>query len=103
MKKMTKKTRKKLNASGKQPCPICDEKEILVEHHIEGRKIPNANHPSNLSYICSNCHRKIHEGIIILEGYFMTTSGKTLLWHYNEEESVTGEEKKTHIIERKEK
>lgn len=30
-------------------------------HHIEGKKIPNADSHSNLTYLCPNCHRLFHE------------------------------------------
>ena len=74
-----------------QNCPICNNKELLVEHHIRGRKIDNPNHLSNLAYICPNCHQKIHYGIIVLEGYFQTTNGLELLWNYYKDPSITGE------------
>ena len=95
---MSRKRKKAINRTGKLECPICKCQTILCEHHLRGRKIPNPNHPSNLAYICSNCHREIHEGIIIIEGWFTTTSGKELVWHYKNQESLTGCEIKTHII-----
>jgi hypothetical protein len=94
---MKKKIRKQINISGKAKCPICCRQEILVEHHIEGRKIPNANHPSNLANICDNCHRKIHLGKIIIEGWFQTTAGKELFWHEANEDSFTGRNAQTYI------
>ena len=33
-------------------------------HHIDGRKIPNFNDQKNLSYLCPNCHRLVHQKII---------------------------------------
>lgn len=30
-------------------------------HHINGRKIHNANTEYNISLICPNCHRLVHE------------------------------------------
>ena len=96
--RIRKKTRKIINRSGQRECPICNQKEILVEHHIKGKNIPNANHLSNLAYICDNCHRKIHEGIIILEKYVQTTSGLELFWHKNGTESMTGENARPYLI-----
>jgi uncharacterized protein YlaI len=87
-----------MNRSGKQKCPICKRSEILVEHHIEGRNIPNANHPSNLAYICPNDHQRIHEGLIVIERYVRTSGGLELLWHEASEESFTGEDAKPYII-----
>lgn len=95
---MNRKQRKARNRTGKMTCPICLEKHILREHHLRGRKIPNPNHPSNLLYCCANCHDEIHEGKIIIEGWFNTTSGKEIFWHYANQESLTGSHIKTHII-----
>jgi predicted HNH restriction endonuclease len=30
-------------------------------HHIKGRKIPDCNNHNNLSLLCPNCHRLVHE------------------------------------------
>jgi uncharacterized protein YlaI len=95
---ISRKEKKKICKMGNEICPICNEQQILVEHHIRGRKIPNPNHPSNLAYICPNCHQKIHYGIIVLEGYFKTTSGLELFWHHYKDESFTGEKIKTHLF-----
>ena len=95
---MRKKTRKIINRSGTNICPICKTPQILVEHHIEGRNIPNANHPSNLVHICDNCHRKIHSGHIIIEGWFQTTNGKELLWHLSNKESFSGKNAQPYIV-----
>lgn len=96
--KMSKKTKKMINRSGKSPCPICNKPEVLEEHHIEGRKIPNAEHSSNLASICPNCHTKVHLGRVIIEGWFQTTSGLELFWHEENEESFTGRESKPYIV-----
>jgi hypothetical protein len=43
-------------------CSKCGWNEASCDiHHIRGRKIPNANDHSNLTYICPNCHRLAHE------------------------------------------
>ena len=90
--------KKKICREGKQICPICDQQEILVEHHIRGRKLLNANKMFNLLYVCPNCHQKIHYGQIIIEGYFMTTNGMKLIWHNEGEESLTGDDAKPHLF-----
>lgn len=47
------------------PCSHCGWKEGTCDiHHINGRKIENANRHDNLSCICPNCHRLVHEGKI---------------------------------------
>jgi hypothetical protein len=96
--KIAKRIRKKINSNGNIPCDICNEPHILEEHHINGRKIANCNHPSNLCAICSNCHTEVHYGKIIIERWAMTTMGKKLLWHYQNEESITGEKSNPHLI-----
>lgn len=46
-------------------CSRCNWNEAVCDlHHIRGRKIPNANNHDNLTYICPNCHRLFHSGII---------------------------------------
>ena len=93
-----KKIRKEMNRSGTQVCPICNEKHILVEHHINGRDIPNPHHPSNIANICSNCHTRVHHGIIVIEQWATTTLGKELLWHYEHDISFSGQNAKPYIM-----
>lgn len=88
---ITKKLRKHLNRTGLYKCDVCREDNILVQHHIQGRDIPDANHPSNLCNICDNCHRKIHEGKVVLEQWVMSTDGLTLLWHFEGTEGITND------------
>ncbi len=95
---MYRKLRRKLNATGKYPCEICQEITFLVQHHIEGRAIPKPNKHSNLANICSNCHLKIHRGEIIVEKRAMTTIGEVLLWHNNTDVSITGEDSHPHTF-----
>lgn len=46
-------------------CSICGWKDAACDiHHIHGRKGPDANDHKNLTYVCPNCHRKIHAGLI---------------------------------------
>lgn len=33
-------------------------------HHIQGRKIKDCHNHNNLSYLCPNCHRLVHKGLI---------------------------------------
>lgn len=89
---MNRRLRRQLNATGKQPCEVCLEQQILVQHHILGRQIDRAHEHSNLANVCSNCHVKIHKGEIIIEKRAMTTNGYVLLWHKKTAESITGED-----------
>jgi hypothetical protein len=97
-KRISNKKRRELNRTGKMECPICKSERILVQHHINGRKIPNAEHPSNKVDICDSCHREVHEGLVEIEGWFMTTGGKELIWHKKGQKSLTGNKTKPHII-----
>ena len=87
-----KSTIKKMNRSKSIPCDICGEKTFLDCHHIGGRKIPNPNHKNNLAQVCPSCHRKIHEGEIIIEGWFLTTKGMELIWHNQGEVGISDQE-----------
>lgn len=95
---MKRKQRRQINRTGIFECEVCKEPNILQQHHIRGRDIPNANKPYNLANICSNCHNKVHHGLIIIEDRIMTTNGLELIWHYPEEESLTGNDAKPHLI-----
>lgn len=88
--KKTKKFSKKCLQSGAIPCAICGIHTSLIEHHINGRSIPNPNQKANLCYICSNCHLQIHLGNIIIEGKFFTTEGEQLIFRNKSDESITG-------------
>lgn len=46
-------------------CSVCDWNDTIGDiHHINGRKIKDANDLNNLCYLCPNCHRKVHKNII---------------------------------------
>jgi uncharacterized protein YlaI len=79
---MKKKLRKIICNSGKEYCQICNKKEYLVEHHINGRKVDDYDGDWNKTYICPNCHNEVHRNLIIIEGWFQTTDGRKLLYHY---------------------
>jgi uncharacterized protein YlaI len=79
---MTKAAVRKYNRSGECNCAICNMRTTLVEHHIRGRKIKNANHPSNLVWVCPNCHDQIHCDNIEVEGWAFTTTGQHLIWNF---------------------
>jgi hypothetical protein len=99
---MKRSTRRKINLSNTGICEICGKKTYLVQHHIRGRKIQNANHPSNLANICSNCHADVHHGDVIIENRVFSTNGFLLLWHHKHSNSVTGDDAITYLIPGKE-
>jgi len=101
---MKKKTRKTKNISGIGLCDICGEAHFLETHHINGRNIEKANDDFNLTSICANCHLSLHLGEIIINGWYMTTSGKILIWKTKDsKENITGKIAKPYQIPRKEK
>ena len=78
---MKKYLRKIISNTGFKPCEICEQPELLVEHHINGRKISDFDADWNKCYICPNCHNKVHRNLITVEGRFQTTDGYKLLHH----------------------
>jgi DNA-directed RNA polymerase subunit RPC12/RpoP len=55
-------TVQKILKRAKIKCGICKwDKTTLDIHHINGRKIKNANAHKNLVCLCPNCHRLAHE------------------------------------------
>jgi len=91
-------SRRKINRTGKAKCELCPNTVFLEQHHIRGRKILKANHPSNLVNICPNCHTKVHYGEIVIEKWASTTSGRELIWHLKGEESFTGDDALPHMF-----
>jgi hypothetical protein len=66
-------------------CVTCgeDNKRVLDAHHVIPRTDPRSTDlADNLIPVCSNCHRKIHAGDIIIEGRFPTSKGPIWFWHY---------------------
>jgi len=46
-------------------CSICGWNDTVGDiHHINGRKIKDPDNINNLCYLCPNCHRKFHNGLI---------------------------------------
>lgn len=93
----SRKTRRKINRSGRGSCPVCGRVGILVDHHIDGRDGPDSSRAYNIASLCASCHEDCHSGIIILEGYFMTGEGMTLMWHMAGEESMSGRDAQPYI------
>lgn len=70
-------------------CEICNQETYLDKHHIISRSKGGPNKSYNIAYLCPNCHRKVHRGVIILEGRFMSCTGNILVWHHKNEGSIT--------------
>lgn len=46
-------------------CSFCGWNETTCDiHHINGRKCQDPDNHKNLTYVCPNCHRKCHMGLI---------------------------------------
>ena len=80
---MTIKAKRLYRRSGIKTCDICHRECQLVRHHIEGREIRNAEYEFNVTDICPLCHDSIHTDPpkIVLEGWFMTSEGRELMWY----------------------
>jgi hypothetical protein len=79
-------------------CEICWSK-AHHRHHIISKSLGGSNRADNIATLCASCHMDIHDGSIIIEGRFLTTSGLTLLWHKKGESSITGmEDSRVHIF-----
>jgi hypothetical protein len=49
-------------------CSQCDWNDCIGDlHHIKGRKIEDCHNHNNLSYLCPNCHRLVHNDLIPIE------------------------------------
>lgn len=70
------------------------------KHHIVSRCYGGTNDKHNLCKLCPNHHYEVHNGNLIIEGWFMTTEGMKLLSHLNNETTITGGENvdKVYII-----
>lgn len=72
-------------------CEICGEKLecLLDKHHIHSKSLGGANNKSNIANLCARCHKLVHNGLVIIEGRFDTTSGNKVVWRKYNENSIT--------------
>lgn len=89
-------------------CNVCGARDkkmcvaFLETHHIEFQKdcvngfVANKNkthvkkdQESNLTILCQDCHNAVHAGKIKLNGYKMTSKGKTLIINTSNNENLT--------------
>lgn len=72
-------------------CNVCEEWfKSLDKHHIQSRSKGGSNKKENITYLCCNCHRKVHTGDIILEGNFYSTDGVLLIHREKGTPSIMG-------------
>ena len=79
-----------------EKCDICNSKDNLETHHIEFQKNCDKHgfilkekknhihkhHESNLVILCDKCHDKIHNNLIIIDGYQETVKGNILKYSF---------------------
>jgi len=72
-------------------CEICKKHtDFIKDHHINSKSLGGEDKPYNIAHICSECHDKVHYGLIIIEGRFGSMNGNTLIWRKFTDKSVTG-------------
>ena len=72
-------------------CDICNEFIKLDRHHIQSLCYGGLDIEWNRCGLCPNCHRKVHSGDIVIEGWYRTThSNLTLIYRDINEGSITG-------------
>ena len=62
-------------------CEIC--KEVFTKtdyHHIISKSKGGCSKEYNLVSLCTQCHKQVHLGEIIIKGKFLTTEGYKLLF-----------------------
>lgn len=47
-------------------CRSCNARESIEIHHVQFRSRGGSHHPDNLITLCSSCHRKIHDGKLVV-------------------------------------
>lgn len=70
-------------------CEICNKNNILEKHHIWSRCYGGPNNNWNIAELCTNCHKMVHFGLLILEGRFTSCKGDILVWRKLGEKSIT--------------
>lgn len=84
-------------------CEICNEIKYTDTHHIKSRSKGGEDKPYNKCEVCPNCHRDIHNGVIILEGRFLSTNCKSpidteLIWRRQKDPTITTFEPEVYLI-----
>lgn len=76
----------------KQVCDIayCNNYLKLDTHHIHSKCYGGGNQIWNKCKLCPNCHRKIHVGELVLEGWWSSSNGRILVYRAKNEPSITG-------------
>lgn len=77
---------KKIKKLSEKKCKFCDctEYALLDCHRIEYGSLGGKYTDWNICVCCSNCHRKIHSGIIKILGKHLCSNGKYLINYIDE-------------------
>lgn len=85
-KKLIDKKSKKKNA---KQCYFCgmDNYASLACHRIVAGADGGEYYDKNVVVVCANCHTSIHDGQIVIDRWYLTSSGTWVLhfWHNGEE------------------
>ena len=73
-------------------CNICNKKILVDTHHIQSSCYGGVNKEWNRCKLCPNCHRKVHTGSIIIEGWFSTSISNILVYRNKGDQSITSVE-----------
>ena len=70
-------------------CPV-DKYDLLDVHRIVPGAAGGKYTPANSVTVCSNCHRRIHAGEIIIERWYPTSAGVKILHYYENGNELWG-------------
>jgi hypothetical protein len=72
---------KKAFKKSQNKCRICGEEDyaLLDVHRILEGKNGGKYLRYNSVSLCANCHRRVHDGQIVIDKYYLSTSGEHVL------------------------
>jgi hypothetical protein len=71
-------------------CEVCNDNTVkLDKHHIVSKSLGGSNQKCNIANLCPTCHRKVHTSILVLEGWYLSTTGYVLLYHDKNTKPIT--------------
>lgn len=81
-------SRKKVYKLYNKKCFFCGEsnENLLDAHRIIPGKDGGKYVTSNMLCICSNCHRKVHSGVIVVDRKYKSTNGTVVHYFIGNEE-----------------
>ena len=64
----------------KKKCELCGSSAFVDYHHIVPKYAGGSDDEINRVNVCPNCHRKIHAGVIFIEGWNDLKYAMQLVW-----------------------